>query len=72
MRWRLPKEGDTRTRTKFLLWPVTFGYERWWLERVTLVEEYRWRSGDWFPGGTAWRVTAIGAPLPTAKLLESK
>lgn len=43
MRWKktfktIPKEGDVRTRRKFLLLPHTFDGETKWLEMATVKE----------------------------------
>lgn len=44
MRWTTepdPEDGDRRTTSWFALWPVTIGTETRWLERVSVLEEYR-------------------------------
>lgn len=48
MRWQEPKLGDTRIQTKFLLLPLTIGYETRWLERASWKEVYH-SSGLWLP-----------------------
>lgn len=47
MRTTYPIHGDVRTRTFLALFPVeAFGY-RWWLERVTVREQYASYPESW-------------------------
>lgn len=40
MRWRTSKRGDVRTRTFFAIAPFEFDHQVYWLEFVTVKEEY--------------------------------
>lgn len=42
MRWgeSVPRLGQTRVRTKYLLLPMTIGEETRWLESATFTEEF--------------------------------
>lgn len=59
MRWKgaaykkQPREGDTRTRVKFLWLPTYFGGYGYWLEKVRMIETYRIFRGH-MEGPTPW------------------
>jgi hypothetical protein len=40
MKWKLPKDGDERVITKFLIFPLTLNDERRWLEKVEINQVY--------------------------------
>jgi hypothetical protein len=48
MRYIEPNDGDTRTKTAFLWFPVKIQKERRWLERATWIEMWDgpWRKWD--------------------------
>ena len=41
MKWMLSEVGDSRTKIWFAFFPVTIGHERRWLEKVTILQEYK-------------------------------
>ena len=50
MRWKRPERHETRTITKFLLFPKTINDETRWLERTSYVQwwnDYRWCDSRW-------------------------
>ena len=50
MRFKLPRQDDTRIKTRFLFFPKTIGYEKRWLEFATWYEKYYepfWESESW-------------------------
>lgn len=46
MKWKEPREGETRVVTYFAFFPVTINHETRWLETVTVKEQY-WVSVGW-------------------------
>lgn len=50
MRWKAPNKHDTRTKTRFLIFPKKLGNEWRWLEVASWVEEYS--AGFWW--GERW------------------
>jgi hypothetical protein len=52
MKKKLPKFGETRIVSRFLLFPLSLGRERRWLERVKIKQMYRnYRYNIWFTEG---------------------
>ena len=54
MRKKLNKDGDVKYETYFAWMPITIGYERRWLEEVTIkyiYKEYpnKWHFKGWNP-----------------------
>ena len=51
MRWKANKPGDTKTITRFLLFPVCIRKEWRWLEKATIIQIYNsvedWEN-DWW------------------------
>lgn len=59
MRWaKNSKIGNTKTKHKFLLWPITIGGETRWLEFATIKYEYM-EHGNALGGDLHWYWTAI-------------
>lgn len=58
MKWNYeyPKDGDLRTKKRFLIAPVCLGGECRWLESAQVVERWQPRSNEW---GAFFRWTAI-------------
>lgn len=52
MRFYLPCEGSVRIKKKFLVIPLTIGYERRWLEFVSIMQRYNEQHGVWL--NTKW------------------
>ena len=52
MRWREPDSGETRKVERFVLFPIRARSGEWvWLERVTILQEYRGRTQGWINVG---------------------
>ncbi len=53
MRWREPRDGDTRVRRGFLLFPKTISGETRWLEWARWQERYEASYESWWMA-VAW------------------
>lgn len=47
MKFKMPKDGDIRIKTKFALFPIMIDKEIRWLERVNIRQYYSEYFGNW-------------------------
>ena len=62
-RKRMPQDGECRTRSRFLWWPMCIRGVCRWLERAKWIERYD--TPDWLGTGGGWHKTGWvdgGAP----------
>ncbi|MDU4953778.1 hypothetical protein HF846_04140 [Clostridium cadaveris] len=47
MRFRVPRNGDSRVKTKFAILPITINGDMRWLEKVKIRQYYNEYYGKW-------------------------